>query len=202
MNDFISGLMSGIANTTPLEYIAVFTGILSVWYCRRENILVFPTGLVNVGIYVYLFFKAGMYANMGINAVFFITSIYGWYNWSRGSSEEKLIVTTLHGSKIWLFAMTTILISIILYFILTRFTNSPAPLMDSITTAIFIIAMWLQAIKKRETWLLWIAGDVLMIPLSIVMGLHFTAVQYLAFLGLAVSGWIEWTKSYKTNLAK
>lgn len=202
MNDFISGLMSGIANTTPLEYIAVFTGILSVWYCRRENILVFPTGLVNVGIYVYLFFKAGMYANMGINAVFFITSIYGWYNWSRGSSEEKLIVTTLHGSKIWLFAMTTILISIILYFILTRFTNSPAPLMDSITTAIFIIAMWLQAIKKRETWLLWIAGDVLMIPLSIVMGLPFTAVQYLAFLGLAVSGWIEWTKSYKTNLAK
>lgn len=202
MNDFISGLMSGIANTTPLEYIAVFTGILSVWYCRRENILVFPTGLVNVMIYVYLFFKAGMYANMGINAVFFITSIYGWYNWSRGSSDEKLIVTTLHGSKIWIFAMTTILISIILYFILTRFTNSPAPLMDSITTAIFIIAMWLQAIKKRETWLLWIAGDVLMIPLSIVMGLHFTAVQYLAFLGLAVSGWIEWTKSYKTNLAK
>ncbi|MDD2964879.1 MAG: nicotinamide riboside transporter PnuC [Bacteroidales bacterium] len=202
MNDFISGLMSGIANTTPLEYIAVFTGILSVWYCRRENILVFPTGLVNVMIYVYLFFKAGMYANMGINAVFFITSIYGWYNWSRGSSDEKLIVTTLHGSKIWIFAMTTILISIILYFILTRFTNSPAPLMDSITTAIFITAMWLQAIKKRETWLLWIAGDVLMIPLSIVMGLHFTAVQYLAFLGLAVSGWIEWTKSYKTNLAK
>lgn len=199
MTDIWGTLLTEIINTSVIEYIAVITGIISVWYCRKENILVYPFGLVNVLIYVYLFFKAGMYANMAINAVFFITSLYGWYNWSRNSEGSSLRVTILSPIYKTLFVIVIAIISLVLYFILKRYTDSPIPWMDSFTTALFIVAMWLQAIKKRETWILWIAGDILMIPLSIFMGLAFTGLQYLAFLFLAISGYIEWTKSYKTT---
>lgn len=201
MNEFFAGLATELANTTVVEYIAVATGVMSVWYCRRENILVYPTGIVNVLIYVYLFFKAGMYANMGINAVFFITSVYGWYNWSRQTGGEPLRVTLLSRRQSLLFAVLIGIFTVALYFVLKKFTDSPVPWMDSFTTSMFIVAMWLQAIKKRETWVLWIAGDILMIPLSMAMGLAFTGIQYLAFLFLAISGYIEWTKSYKAHQA-
>lgn len=201
MNEFFAGLATELANTTVVEYIAVATGVMSVWYCRRENILVYPTGIVNVLIYVYLFFKAGMYANMGINAVFFITSVYGWYNWSRQTDGEPLRVTLLSRRQSLLFAVLIGIFTVALYFVLKKFTDSPVPWMDSFTTSMFIVAMWLQAIKKRETWVLWIAGDILMIPLSMAMGLAFTGIQYLAFLFLAISGYIEWTKSYKAHQA-
>ncbi|HBZ67779.1 MAG TPA: nicotinamide mononucleotide transporter [Bacteroidales bacterium] len=200
MTDIWGTLLAEIINTPVMEYIAVITGIISVWYCRKENILVYPFGLVNVLIYVYLFFKTGMYANMAINAVFFITSLYGWDNWSRNSEGSPLRVTILSPFYKTLFVIVIAIISLVLYFILKRYTDSPIPWMDSFTTALFIVAMWLQAIKKRETWILWIVGDILMIPLSIFMGLAFTGLQYLAFLFLATSGYIEWTKSYKTTL--
>jgi len=202
MTDIWGALLAEVANTSILEYIAVITGIISVWYCRKENILVYPFGLVNVLIYVYLFFNAGMYANMGINIVFFITSLYGWYTWSRNTEGESLRVSTLSTSQKSIFTIIIGSISLVLYFVLKYYTDSPIPWMDSFTTALFIVAMWLQAIKKRETWILWIAGDILMIPLSIFMGLSFTGLQYLAFLFLAVSGYIEWTKSYKSIQTK
>lgn len=192
-------LLTDIINTTAIEYIAVATGILSVWFCRKENILVYPTGIVNVLIYIYLFFAAGMYANMGINAVFFFTSIYGWYKWAHNSNGEPLRVTALSRQQLILFALIILSISVVLYFVLKNFTRSEIPVSDSFTTALFIVAMWLQAIKKLETWILWIAGDVIMIPLSMSMGLAFTGLQYLAFLFLAVSGYFEWRKSLNTK---
>lgn len=198
MNDIWGTLMTEVTDTSIIEYIAVITGIISVWYCRKENILVYPFGLVNVLIYVYLFFKAGMYANMGINIVFFVTSLYGWYNWSRNTEGDKLKVSILSPLQKTIFAIIIAIISLTLYFILIYYTDSFVPWMDSFTTALFIVAMWLQAIKKRETWILWIVGDILMVPLSIFMGLSFTGLQYIAFLLLAISGYFEWTKSYKS----
>lgn len=199
MNDFFAGLLHDVANTSAIEYIAVITGVMSVWYCRRQNILVYPLGLINVLIYVFLFFKAGMYANMSINAVFFVTSIYGWYNWSRNSGTGKLMVSQLQPRQWIMFSILIAVLSGGLFLLLARFTDSKAPLMDSFTTATFIVAMWLQAIKKVETWILWIAGDVLMIPLSVSMGLAFTSIQYVAFLLLAVSGYVEWSRSLKSS---
>lgn len=198
MTELAGTLLNDVINTSVLEYIAVATGVMSVWFCRKENILVYPTGIVNVLIYIYLFYDAGMYANMAINAVFFITSIYGWYNWANNANGGPLRVTALSRPQIFQFSFIIIAVGIILYFVLKQFTSSEIPISDSFTTALFIVAMWLQAIKKLETWILWIAGDILMIPLSMSMGLAFTGLQYLAFLFLAISGYFEWRKSLNT----
>lgn len=191
-------LYQNLLDTSWLEFIAVIFGLLSVWYARKENIWVYPTGIVNVLIYVYLCFHASLYADMGINAFYFFMSVYGWYRWTRkDQSNHQLPITSL-GLRGWLMnIMATLVFFGILWFVLDRFTDSTVPVLDSFTTAIFIVAMWLMAIKKLENWLFWIAGDLLVIPLFAYKGLAFTGVQYIVFLILAIMGWLEWKKRMK-----
>jgi nicotinamide mononucleotide transporter len=195
MTDFISQLYANILDTTWLEIVAVVFGILSVWFARKENIWVYPTGIVNVLIYVYLCFFAGLYADMAINGFYFVMSVYGWYNWSRrDASLHHVSITGLSVTQ-WLLYILLIGVSFaIIYFVLTHYTNSTVPLFDSFTTSLFIIAMWLMAIKKIENWILWILGDLLVIPMFAVKGLAFTSIQYIVFLVLAVMGYIEWRR--------
>jgi nicotinamide mononucleotide transporter len=196
-------LYQNLLQTTPLEFIAVLFGLLSVWFARKENIWVYPTGIINVLIYVYLCLKSGLYADMGINAFYFVMSVYGWFRWThKDVSQHQLPISKLTGKE-WLFNITaTIVFYFILRFILIRFTDSTVPDFDSFTTAVFIIGMWLMAIKKVENWIFWIVGDTLVIPLFAYKGLVFTGFQYLVFLALAISGLIEWRKRYKEKLAK
>jgi nicotinamide mononucleotide transporter len=194
-------LYQNLLQTTPLEFIAVIFGLLSVWFARKENIWVYPTGIINVLIYVFLCLKSGLYADMGINAFYFVMSVYGWYRWThKDISQHQLPITILTGKEWLINIAATIVFYFLLRFILTRFTDSTVPDFDSFTTAVFIIGMWLMAIKKVENWIFWIIGDALVIPLFAYKGLVFTGFQYLVFLGLAISGLIEWRKRYKDNL--
>lgn len=182
-------------NTTWLEIFAVVFGILSVWFARKENIWVYPTGIINVLIYVYLCYHAGLYADMGINVFYFLMSAYGWYNWSRrDESQHHVPITALSRGQWLLYIALTGISYFAIYFVLTRYTNSTVPMFDSFTTSLFIIAMWLMARKKIENWLAWIVGDFLVIPLFAYKGLVFTGVQYIVFLVLAVMGYIEWKR--------
>lgn len=187
---FIENLMA----TGLLEYVAVFTGLLSVWYARKENILVYPVGIVSVLLYVYLCYFAGLYADMGINAFYFIMSIYGWYKWTR---KDKVKHTPRQIS--WCSKTETIsgisavvLFTGVLFLLLKHFTNSTVPFIDSFTTSVFIVGMWLMALKRIENWVYWIIGDVICIVLFPYKGLVFSGFQYLVFLALAVMGFIEW----------
>jgi nicotinamide mononucleotide transporter len=166
-----------------------------VWFARKENIWVYPTGIVNVLVYVYLCFFAGLYADMAINAFYFVMSVFGWYNWSRRVDHTHHVPISTLSIKQWLFYIALIAIAFgLIYYVLKNFTDSTVPLFDSFTTSLFIAGMWLMAIKKIENWILWIIGDVLVIPMFSIKGLAFTSIQYIVFLVLAIMGYVEWRK--------
>lgn len=184
-----------LQQSTWLEGIAVFFGLLSVWYARKENILVYPTGIVSVLIYVYICFYAKLYADMGINAFYFGMSVYGWYFWTRKDSTRK--APPIMFSRLWEH-LVSIIAAVFFFFILRHllihYTDSTVPNWDALTTAIFIVGMWLMARKKVENWAWWIAGDLLSVPLYFSKGLVLTSFQYSAFLVLAIAGYIEWIR--------
>jgi len=201
MSGILSQLYSNLLDTSWLEAVAVVFGILSVWFARKENIWVYPTGIINVLIYVYLCFFAGLYADMGINAFYFVMSVFGWYNWSRrDESMQHVPISSLSIGQWLLYILLIVLAFGIIYLVLLNYTDSTVPMFDSFTTALFIAGMWLMAIKKIENWLLWIAGDILVIPMFAIKGLAFTSIQYIVFLVLAVMGYIEWRKRMHSNV--
>ncbi len=196
--DIFTTFYQNIIATTPLEFVAVFFGLLSVWYARNEKILVYPTGLINVGLYVYICLIAKLYADMGINIFYFIMSIYGWYNWGRKDENKKHIPITYCSVKQHIFNLLLFVFSFgVLYYLLKNYTDSTVPLLDSLTTAIFIVGMWLQTLKKIENWIYWIVGDLLVIPLFLYKNLALTSVQFMVFLIIAISGYFEWRKKIK-----
>ena len=191
-------LKDNIVQTSVLEVIAVFFGLLSVWFAKQVKILVYPTGIISVLIYVYLCFFTKLYADMGINAFYFVMSVYGWYNWTRKDQNKKRIPVSRNNLKMNLLNIAAAIgFFFILYFILSNYTDSNVPVWDSITTAIFIIGMWLMAQKKIENWIAWIIGDIISIPLYAYKGLVLTSFQFTVFLVLAIAGYISWRNSLK-----
>lgn len=185
-----------------IEIIAVVFGIISVWYARKENISVFPFGIANVSIYIYICFISQLYANAGINIVYLVSNIFGWYMWSRTSeNDQKLKITanTMFQNIASWFSVTVIYVAV---FFILRWVNiddvgymeSYLPWIDSFNTAFFLIATILMALKKVENWIFWIIGDVVSIPIFASQGLYFTSIQYSVFLVLAILGWKEWKR--------
>lgn len=197
---FFETFYENIFQTSLIEFVAVLFGLVSVWYCRKENILVYPTGLVNVGLYVYICYNTGLLGNMGINLVYFVMSVYGWWKWTRkDSNQDVLHVTRLKLWSVGAHILAMVFLYAVVYQILVVLSEGTNLVLDAVTTSIFVIAMWLQARKKLESWILWIIGDVIAIPLYYSSGLFFTGFQYFVFLLLALSGLFEWIKSYRKN---
>lgn len=189
-----------------LELIAVLLGILSVWYARKEKILVFPFGIANVSIYIYICFVARLYANAGINIVYLISNIFGWYMWSGRGGNQKLEITRNTSKQNIISWVSVVLIYVSVFFILrwvnkgdVEYLQSYLPWIDSFNTAFFLVATILMAVKKMENWLYWIIGDIISIPIFASQGLYFTSVQYTVFLILAILGWREWKAKLKSK---
>lgn len=185
-----------------LEIIAVIFGFLSVWYSKQNKILVFPTGMISTIIFVYLLFKWGLLGDMLINAYYFAMSVYGWYIWTRKIDETHVtrISTTTKKEKIqsvYIFIATLVFVFIV-YIYFDKWTNWTA-YVDTITTAIFFVGMWLMAKRKIENWIYWIIGDIISMPLYLYKGLAFTSFQYLGFTIIAIYGYIEWKKYLSKN---
>jgi len=187
-----------------LEIVAVIFGFLSVWFSRKNNILVFPTGMVSTCIFVYLLLKWELLGDMMINAYYFIMSVYGWYFWTRkgdANKETPISRTTLKEKKISIaIFLATIVFVFIVYKSFDKW-NSWVAYVDTITTAIFFVGMWLMAKRKIENWIYWIIGDVISIPLYFYKGFTFTSFQYLGFTIIAILGYLAWKKSLSNNLA-
>lgn len=195
---FFEIFLQNLLNTSLLEIVAVTFGMASVWFAKKENILVYPTGIVSVLIYVYICFFAKLYADMGINFFYFLMSVYGWYMWTRKDLQRKVLEITRSNWLEHFFNMVAgVLMFFILSYVLKKYTDSDVPYWDSLTTAIFIVAMWLMARKKIDNWTAWIAGNIISIPLYFYKGLVFTSFQYIVFLILAILGYIEWDKKLK-----
>jgi nicotinamide mononucleotide transporter len=179
-----------------LEIIAVVFGILSVWFSKKNNILVYPTGMISTSIFTYLLFKSSLLGDMMINAYYFMMSIYGWYIWTR---KVNNIVTPI--SKV---SSPEKIKSLIIFFFSLSFVygiynyfdkwGSYTSYIDNFTTAIFFVAMWLMANRKIENWIFWIIGNIISIPLYFYKGLTFTSIQYIIFTVIAISGYYTWKK--------
>ena len=187
-----------------LEFIGVFFGFLSVWYSKKEHILVYPTGIISTAIFVYILTVYGLLGDMFINAYYFAMSIYGWYYWTRkDANNNEVPVTTTnkkeHLCSVLIFVLATILV-IIIYSANNKF-NTWTAYVDTLTTAIFFVGMWLMAKKKLENWIYWIVGDFISVPLYLYKGLVFTSFQYLLFTIIAIYGYKAWKKSLNNNKA-
>jgi nicotinamide mononucleotide transporter len=186
-----------------LELIAIFFGLASVWFAKKDNILVFPTGLVSTSIYAYLLWQWELLGDSMINVYYFVMSVYGWYHWTRKKGDEVEFPISYINSKerrygIFIFVITVVFV-VLVYLYFGKFTNWYS-YVDTLLTAIFFVGMWLMAKRKIENWILWIIGDFISIPLYFAKGYTFTSLQYVIFTIIAFYGYLEWKKTLNSSL--
>jgi nicotinamide mononucleotide transporter len=182
------------------EIIGTILGLVSVWLTVRQNIWCWPTGLVMVALYAVVFFQAKLYADAGLQVVYFVLQIYGWYEWLHGGkARSKLNVTRIRlrlGVVLVVIAATA---TAAMGYLLATKTDAALPYWDSTATVLSLIAQWMLARKIIENWLVWITVDLLSIGIYAAKALYPTMALYAAFLALAALGWIEWRKSLNTS---
>ena len=190
--------IEGIKNTGWLEYIAVFAGIASVWFSRLEKILVYPVGLINTTIYIYLSLKFHLPGEASVNFYYTVMSVYGWYMWaSKDDCHQKILHIRFSDKRMWVYQLLFFLFFYIaIYFSLVylkdNFFEGAIPWADAFASATAFTGMWLMTRKKVESWYWWIATNIGSIPLYFVKELVFTSVYYFVLLIMAVWGLIEW----------
>tara|TARA_B000000565_G_scaffold206904_1_gene160313 strand:+ start:205 stop:831 length:627 start_codon:yes stop_codon:yes gene_type:complete len=204
--DFLDQLFyqySQYSNTDiSLEIIAVFFGFLSVWFSKNNNILVFPTGMINTSIFVYLLLKWSLLGDMIINAYYFIMSIYGWYFWLKGTNNTVSPISKVSNTDIRIVVLLFISSAAFVSLVYTFFDKweTIVSYIDILTTAIFFAAMWLMAKRKVESWIFWIVGNIISVPLYLHKGLAFTSIQYFIFTVIAIAGYIKWKELYNKQI--
>jgi len=206
MEHLLSQFIEGMRQTSLLEYIAVLAGIISVWFSKKENILVYPIGLINTVIYVYLSIKASLFGEASVNLYYTLISIWGWIIWSRkDQSHHHLLHITYSTGKEWVqqllfFAFFYITIFAALHYINNVFYANAIPWADAFASATAFTGMWLMAKKKVESWWWWLATNIASIPLYFIKGYVFTSVYYVVLFILAISGLVEWRRKAQQQL--
>ena len=188
-----------------LEIIAVLTGIISVWFAKKENILLYPIGTVSVLIWIYLCWIGEIYSQAVINLFFLIMNIYGWYNWSRKDNSEinKVQIKFSSLKENLLIITVAALLTLLIYSALSNVEilnfNWKFVLMESFITSLNFIGMWLMAWKRVENWVLWIIGDIFCIPLFVFKEYYLSVAQFSIFIIIAFMGYFEWRKKALKN---
>lgn len=186
------------APVSRAELIGFLSGVLTVYLVARQNVLNWPISIVNVVMYFVVFWVSGLYADSGLQLVYLALAGYGWWQWLFGGRDHSRLGVTRTTRTEWLFlAAAGIVITAILWVILRHQTNSTVPLADSVTTALSLMATYGQSRKKLESWWLWIAADLIYIPLYGYKDLWLTALLYLVFLALCVLGLREWSRAVR-----
>ncbi len=195
--------LTDLQHTTLLEFIAVVAGILSVWFSRMENIWVYPTGLVNTIIYIYLSFKFALLGEASVNFYYTVVSIYGWILWARKDQQARpLLHITSSSGREWLqqigfFSFFYVSVFCALTWLKKDFAPQAIPWADAFASATAYTGMWLMAKKKVESWHWWIATNFASIPLYFVKHAVFTSLYYVVLLAMAISGLLEWSRKSK-----
>jgi nicotinamide mononucleotide transporter len=182
-----------------LEYVAAFFGVVSVYLSVKQNIWSWPTAIVNVGLYAFVFHASRLYADMGLQVIYVIVSFYGWYQWLYGGKNRtELKVSRIHPKLAVMLVCIGVSFALLLGTVLHRTTNAAIPYLDSVATSTSLIAQWMMTKKLLENWVVWVAVDVVYIG----MFLSPTAGLYLVFLVLSVMGYRQWKASLsETDLA-
>ena len=193
----MSQFLEGISIDLGLEFFAAVLGVISVWFAKKNKILVYPTGIISTLIYVWILFKNQLLGDLIINTYFFLMSIYGWFFWSRkyeGNFQNNISRLNLNESIFGIIIFIFSFISVKFIYNISNWQESYVSSIDTLTTAIFCSAMWFMARRKIEHWTLWIVGDIISIPLYFYKGLYFTSIQYLTFTIIAILGFFTWLK--------
>jgi len=195
--------ITDLLNTRWQEFVAVIAGILSVWYSRTENILVYPTGLINTIIYIWLSFRMSLFGEASVNLYYTALNIYGWIAWTRKDRQQHYILHVtwssrrelLHQSAFFLCCYAIVFVS--LTYLKKGFAPMAIPWADAFSSATAYTAMWLMTRKKVESWHWWIATNLSSVPLYFVKHYVFTSVYYIVLLIIAIGGLMEWRKRAK-----
>ncbi|MCX5045241.1 nicotinamide riboside transporter PnuC [Aldersonia sp. NBC_00410] len=189
------------APTTWAEVVGFATGAWCVWLVGRQSVWNWPIGIANNLVWILLFFTAGLFADAGLQIVYIALALWGWYQWVRGDAGAPLAVGSTSRSEWAVLAGVGIAGTAALTLLLATATDSTVPFWDALTTALSLLATWGQARKYWESWLLWIAADLIYIPLYLHKDLTLTALLYAGFLVLCVRGLLAWRRSGATTPA-
>lgn len=201
--EIYSQFIAGLQQTTPLEFIAVLAGIVSVWFSQKENIWVYPIGIINTIIYIYISLRGHLFGEASVNIFYTIMSIYGWVLWAKKDERNKTVVLIKYSTfKEWclhLMFFTVIYVTIyaVLSYLKKAFAPGAIPAADAFASATAYTAMLLMAQKKVESWIWWILTNIASIPLYFIKGYVFTSFQFIVLLSMAFVGWASWHKKAK-----
>lgn len=181
---------------TSLEIVAAAFGIISVYLSVRQNIWSWPTAIVNVGLYIFVFYRSRLYADTGLQVVYVVLNCYGWYNWLHGGKNRTGLVVSRTPLRLALVLIACVTASTLaMGSLLDRHTDAALPRLDALTTSTSLAAQWMMTRKLLENWLVWVAVDVVYIGMYIDRSLYVTAVLYFVFLVLSAFGYKQWRES-------
>ncbi|MFC2097791.1 nicotinamide riboside transporter PnuC [Bacteroidota bacterium] len=190
------------AKSNYIEILGAVSALIYLYFSIKQNVLLWPLGIITSVLYVYVFFNSGFYADMGLNVYYVIISIYGWYYWTKGRGEtqnkkKNLPVVSLNRKLSIKLCIIGLLIFVIIAYVLVKFTDSQVPYWDAFTTAGSIIATWMLARKIIEHWLIWVVVDLVSLALYIYKDLYATSVLFIVYTTMAVVGYVTWKKDLK-----
>ena len=197
-----ASLVGALRATSPVELVAVAFGLVSVYLSAREHIVSWPTAIVNVAIFFFLFWKAKLYADAVLQLFYLALSAYGWYEWMYGGDRHTRLRVSRATRMNWMIVTPLFLVGGVgLGAVLARYTDSPMPYFDALLTSASLVAQWMMTRKLLENWIIWILADIVYVPVFIIRGLPLTALQYAVFLVLAGVGYAGWQKSLRAHAA-
>lgn len=204
INEIVSTFLSEIKNTRWQEWISTITQLFSVWFAKKNNILVYPIGIIGVLLAAWLYFfiaSPPLYADAVLNIYYFIMSVYGWYSWTLIKDEVVVYpISYCNKSELMQGLMLFLLSWIAIYFLLIKLTDSNTPILDSLVSSSAITAMWWMAKRKVENWLAWIFSNIIAIPLNFYKGFILFTLMYILFLALAWLGYREWKNNVNKSI--
>jgi len=189
-------------DTSCLELAAASVGLISVFLAIPESVWNWPTGIVNVALYAYLFTKQGYYANAGLQIVYLALSIYGWYEWLHGGRARTELRVSRASARVWLWSILIGVATFVLLCTITRRIPGGAfTFTDAATVAASLVAEWMLARKYLDNWALWIVVDAVYVAMFIAGRNYLTAINYLGYFVLAVLGYVAWKRSFDADRA-
>lgn len=202
MSDLYTSIVDALQAMSLVELIGVIAGIGGVWLAAKQHVWTWPVSMVSVGAYVFVFYEARLYADMGLNAFYLITSLYGWYEWlygGKGHTERS--VSRIRPREFWVLVALAVAFTVGLGYFLDNYTDAHLSYIDSGATAVSLMAYWMMAKKRLENWLVWLAVDVVYIGVFTYKELYLTSFLYFIFLILATMGYLDWKKELKSQPA-
>jgi nicotinamide mononucleotide transporter len=187
---------------SPLEIVATIFGLWSVWAYTRQSMWAWPSGLINVVLFIVLFWNSQLYGETGLQVVFVVLQIYGWWCWWRGTGTGDALPITRTSPRLWTVLAAVSVAGIVpLGLFLQHGTTSTTPWWDAVPTILSLVAQWMISKKKLENWYVWIVVDIFSIPLFAYKELYLVSMLYAVFLVLCILGVRQWTKTYRSSAA-